>query len=186
MLPAPDSLLPDLEPHAVGLAHRLEPGGTLGCLESAPRVLAVQRRRPSGGDFPVRRQRPHGLAVEPPHPEPRAGEALERGHEPLEPASRDRVFGQPARSVRHTEFPFSLKTTRSTSLRSTNRPRPSSRSSRSGSVGSGTAAGSKPAPSSVTGRRTASRRTSPPPRTARRGARRGPPPRAGAGALRRA
>src|SRR3954471_21055181 len=48
------------------------------------------------------------------------------------------------------EFPCELKCTASTSLRMRKRPRPPSSSSCSGRIGSGTLAGSKPVPSSVT------------------------------------
>src|SRR5213078_139856 len=85
--------------------------------------------------------------------QPRPGEPLEQREQPLD-------AGHPARSVRHTELPFSLNATWSTRCRSTNSPRPSSHSRRSGLVGSGTSAGLKPFPSSVTCSRTASRPTS--------------------------
>src|SRR5256885_16889057 len=52
LLPAPGSLLPDLEPHAVGLAHRLEPGGAPGGLRAGPPGPALPRRGPNGGRVP--------------------------------------------------------------------------------------------------------------------------------------
>src|SRR5204862_309153 len=168
--------------HADGLAARPGLGGEhgaddLGQLLSHPRACArghcllrspVRDLEPEPLGFgnrlePGRALRRPGLPG-PAQPQARPDEPLEHGEQPLDPA-------QPARSVRHTEFPFSLKATWSTRLRSTNRPRPSSRSRRSGSVGSGTPAGSNPLPSSVTCSRTASRATSTRTRTRRPGSR---------------
>src|SRR5207302_6593737 len=148
----------DLDGVALGGQHGAD---DLGELPSHPRACARVQWVPAIPDL-----EPHALdsgnRLEPcrsargidrarPQAQARPGEPLQHRQHPLET-----LPGQPARSVRHTEFPLALKATWSTRRRSTNSPRPSSSSRRSGSVGSGTSSGSNPSPSSVTCRRTTS------------------------------
>src|SRR6202022_1975487 len=83
------------------------------------------------------------LVVGPPQAQAPADERAQPMEHVIEPS-----YGR--RSIMQMEFPCSLNCTASTSLRMRKRPRPRASSSCSGLIGSGTAVGSNPGPSSVT------------------------------------